>query len=708
MGMSLHKQGTKFLGVWSLVVLGGCSHLSAKTLPPAASTTAEDPYLWLEEISSEKSLSAVRAWNQRTESALEARPLYPEFTKEVSAIVLAKDRIPIIQLQEGLAYNFWQDEKSKRGLWRRTSLAEYQKETPAWELLLDVDELAKKENENWVWHGANCLPAPATRCLVSLSRGGSDAAVVREFDLATRDFVPQGFLVPEAKSAVDWYDENHLLIGTDWGADTLTTSGYPRQVRLWTRGQDLSQAKLLMETDKQDMKILGYSVFSPEGTKRFVYREKSFFSGELHALEPGDEPRLTKLPLPEDFQTQTSFDHWLLGSTLKDWTVNGKTYKAGSLLRVDLDHMNEPPTLLFEPTTRQALGRVIRTKFRILVTIQDNVLTHLYSLDPKAAQWKLTPARTPRDGVLSTQATPFMEESLVTVNTFLQPSTLLLLEDVGAEPVPIKRAPERFRANGLVSEQLEATSTDGTKIPYFVVHKKDMPLDGSNPTVLYGYGGFMSSQQPSYLGVTGKTWLERGGVFVIANIRGGGEFGPEWHRAALRENRQQSFDDFASVARDLIARKMTSPRHLGIQGGSNGGLLVGTTFTQHPELFNAVVCQVPLLDMMRYHRLLAGASWMEEYGNPDDPKLRPSIRAYSPYQNLKKGVKYPEVFFTTSTKDDRVHPGHARKMAARMEEQGHPFFYYENIEGGHGGVANLEQRIKMSSLIWTYFDLQLR
>jgi acetyl esterase/lipase len=293
-------------------------------------------------------------------------------------------------------------------------------------------------------------------------------------------------------------------------------------------------------------------------------------------------------------------------------------------------------------------------------------------------------------------------------NTFLQPSTILLLEDVGAEPVPIKRAPERFRADGLVSEQLESTSTDGTRIPYFIVHKKDMPLDGSNPTVLYGYGGFLASQPPSYLGIIGKTWLERGGVYVIANIRGGGEFGPEWHRAALKENRQRAFDDFASVARDLIARKMTSPRHLGIHGGSNGGLLVGTTFTQHPELFNAVVCQVPLLDMMRYHHLLAGASWMEEYGNPDDPKLGPSIRAYSPYQNLKKDVKYPEVFFTTSTKDDRVHPGHARKMAARMEEQGHPFFYYENIEGGHGGTANTEQRIKMNSLVWTYFDLQLR
>lgn len=684
-------------GLLFLVALSACAQV-----PQAVDTN-----LWLEEIESERALAWVRAHNEKSLQQLTSTLRYTEIENQIRTIVLAKDRVPGPQLHGGWIYNFWQDAAHVRGLWRRTRPEEYAKPDPSWENILDLDALAKSENENWVWRGARPLPPACDRWLVLFSRGGKDANVVREFDMPSRSFVKDGFSLPEAKSKVAWTDANTLFVSTDFGPGSMTESGYPRQVRLWKRGTDLAKAALLLEADPKSVSAGGYTSFRPEGNTSFVGLSKNFYDSETYIFSGG---KLHKVPFPTDASFQGVFHGHLLATLRSEWKASRGTFLAGAFVSMPLSDLAEGSTdrveALYVPGPRTSLNDISMTKSYLYLTVLDNVKGRLLRVVRSATGWISEPVDLPDHGVADVIAVDdFDDRLIVRYENFLKPSTMYLID--GKERRPLKMLPERFDARDMVVEQMEAVSTDGERIPYFVVHKKDFSLDGNHPTLLYGYGGFEIPQTPAYMGVVGKIWLEKGGVYVLANIRGGGEFGPRWHQAAQKEKRQHAFDDFLSVAEDLIRRKITSPRRLGIMGGSNGGLLVGACLTQRPELFNAVVCEVPLLDMSRYHKLLAGASWIGEYGDPDDPAMAEALMKYSPYHHVRRDVAYPRALFITSTKDDRVHPGHARKMVARMEEQDHDVLYFENIEGGHGGAANLDQRIKKTALEFTYLFKQL-
>ena len=659
-----------------------------------------DPHIWLEDVEGEKALAQVRQWNDRSLAELESDPRYKEIEPEIRKVVLATDRIPYGAKRGDYIYNFWQDDKNVRGLWRRTPLAEYRKAEPKWEVLLDIDELAKKENENWVWAGSSALPPDFNRCMISLSRGGADAKVVREYDIAKGQFIEDGFNLPEAKQDVSWYDRDRVLVSTDFGPGTMTKSGYARQLRIWKRGEPLASAKLIHEVGENDMAISGWVNFLPGKKWAIVYQMMSFFASKCYLLR--DDLTLAEIPVPEDFHIENIHDDRLFGIPRLEWKTRGQTIAPGTLVSMSLTDLQAAPEVVHVPDKRSSVLSVFSTKSHLYMIEMRNVRAKLYELQHGSAGWSRKPVALPDTGTLSPlSADDWSDHVFFDYSDFLVADSVVEMTD-GEKTQTIKSLPSRFDASKLAVDQFEAKSSDGESIPYFVIRPKDMKLDGKNPTLLYGYGGFNSSLTPYYLASNGKIWCGEGGVYVIANIRGGGEFGPSWHEAGRLKNRQLVYDDFIAVAEDLIARKITSPKHLGTMGGSNGGLLMGVMLTQRPDLFSAVVCQVPLLDMIRYHKLLAGHSWMDEYGDPDDPEMREVILKYSPYQNLKKGAKYPRIFFMTSTRDDRVHPGHARKMAARMEEMGHPFLYYENIEGGHGGAANLEQRIKFNALQWTY------
>lgn len=677
------------------------------------STHTDDPYLWLEEIESPRSLEFAKAENQKTFEALQNDPNYKKIEAELRKIAYAEDRIPWGYPMNGMYYNFWRDEKNARGLWRRTTLKEYKKDKPKWEIIINLDELALAEKENWVWKGANCLPPEYTQCLLSFSRGGKDARVIREFDLKTKSFVKDGFIIPEAKSRVTWIHKNALYVGTDNGPGSLTDSGYPRTIKYLERGQKLSDAPIMFEVDQKSQSTKAYIEFTPEKNYQFFTQQFSFYQQENWYFENGVK---TLLPLPKDADFYGYFNGYILFITKSELVTPHKTFKSGSLLALPFDQINDKTLakveLIFGPSEKNFLQTIATTKNHIILELIDNIqgkIVKVTFVSPN--NWKLENIPLGKNGVVAIGSTEYNKDDIsVSYTDFISPYSSYI-GNINSKKIVLKKiktSPERFSSKNIVSEQKFSKSKDGTMIPYFIIYNKNIKLDGTNPTLLYGYGGFESSMQPFYLGGIGKLWLEKGGVFVLSNIRGGGEFGPAWHQAAVKENRQVVFDDFISIATDLIKNKVTSPAYLGIQGGSNGGLLVAGTFIQRPDLFNAVLCEVPLLDMFRYHTLLAGASWMDEYGNPDDPKMREVISKYSPYQNVKAGVKYPEVFIFTSTKDDRVHPGHARKMVAKMRAQGHPLYYYENIEGGHGGVANIEQGILKGALEFTYLWRKLK
>ncbi len=668
----------------------------------------QDPYLWLEEIRSEKAMAWVKAQNQRTVAELEAVPEFQGSVERFLNILDSREKIAYPSLRGKYVYNFWQDTDHVRGLWRRTTLDDYLKPSPNWETVLDVDVLAKSENENWVYKGTSCLYPEYRRCMISLSRGGADAVVVREFDTETKNFVPNGFTLPEAKSSVNWKDQDTLWVGTDFGPGSLTKSGYARIAREWKRGTPLELARTVFEGKPEDVSAGVRSLHTPEGRYDFARRSPDFFSSETFLIREG---RLVKLDMPADVGDFDIFKKQMLISLRTDWKPAGTTFKQGSLLTIDFERFlagKRNFRVLFQPTERTSLASFSSTKDLLLVSILDNITSRLFEFRFQAGEWPQTEIRVPRMGAAGVMATSDLSNDyFLTYTDFLTPTTLQVVRS-GGLPQTVKTMPVFFNAEGLKVEQLQTTSADGTRIPYFLVRRKELTLNGLNPTLLTGYGGFEIPSRPGYRSVDGAGWLEKGGVFAVANIRGGGEFGPRWHQAALKKNRRKAYEDFIAVAQDLIARKITSPRHLGIEGASNGGLLVGATFTMRPDLFNAVVCSAPLLDMKRYSKLLAGASWQAEYGNPDDPDMWAYIRTYSPYHNLVKDKKYPKVLFTTSTRDDRVHPGHARKMAARMLEQGHPFYFYENTEGGHAGAANNRQRAYMSALTYAYLWKQLR
>ena len=680
--------------------------LLALSVAPARAAE-EDPFLWLEEVQSPKAVDWVKAHNEKSVGRLTKDPRYAKIEKDVRQIVMAKDRIPMPSLANGWIYNFWQDAAHVRGLWRRARPEEYAKPDPRWEVLLDIDRLNQEEGQDWVWEGASCLPPAHEDCLVHLSHGGKDAVVVREFDVARATFSAGGFILPEAKTEVSWLDGGRIFVGTDFGPGSLTESGYPRIVKLWTRGQPLAQAKTIFEGETKDMSAQVSTQFRPEGSVAIVTRQMTFWTAKHWVLEP--DMSLKPIPLPEDVDFQGVFQGQLLALLRSDWKRGASTLQAGALVALPLTSLwDARPELsagyVWVPDNRSSIVGVFSSKdylyLDVLQNVQGRVLQVFRSAD---GSWMGTAVPLPGLGMASVRALDeFEDRAYLGYESFLAPTTLYSYDPASGAPASIKSLPARFDAQDLVSEQSEAASADGTKVPYFLVHRKGLKLDGSHPTVLYGYGGFEIPMTPAYLNDMGKVWLQAGGVYALANIRGGGEFGPKWHQAALKENRQRAFDDFIAVAEDLIRRKVTSPRRLGIMGGSNGGLLVGATFIQRPELFNAVVCQVPLLDMLRYTKIAAGPSWVGEYGDPADPKLAEVIRRYSPYQNVRRDAQYPEVFFLTSTKDDRVSPVHARKMAARLEAMGHKALYWENIEGGHGAAADLEERVKMKSLQHTY------
>jgi prolyl oligopeptidase len=682
-----------------------------------AQPPADDPYIWLEEVSSPRAMDWVNAHNAKAQAVLEADPRYQAYYNEALAIAQAKDRIPFGRFLNGQVYNFWQDADHVRGIFRRTSLAGYQAADPAWETVLDVDALSAAEKANWVFKGASCARPAERRCLISLSDGGEDAVTVREFDLPTGKFVEGGFNLPKAKSRVSWEDENTLLISTEWGQGSLGRTGYPYIVKRLKRGQPLSAAVEVYRGSAEDG---GYGV-SPfvlrdaeNRTLSVVDRPLDTFNSETYILTAKGAQRVG---IPAKASLSDLIAGRVIIETREDWTPAGSAtrFPAGSLLSVDLaalkaDPAHLKPTLIYAAGPRESLQGASASKGVLVVSTLDNVRgrTLLFTPGPNGT-WKRSAMTLPDNstiGIVDTSQTD--DKALISVTNFLTPPSLWLADAATGEARQIKAQPAKFDASNLVAEQHEAVSSDGTKVPYFLVHRKDVKLDGTNPTLLYAYGGFEVSQTPNYSATNGKLWLEHGGVYALANIRGGGEFGPKWHDAGLGAKRQIVYDDFAAVAKDLIARKVTSPRRLGIRGGSNGGLLMGVQFTQHPELWNAVVIDVPLLDMIRISKIAAGASWEGEYGSVDkDPAIRAFWEKTSPYQNLRRGGTYPEPFIFTTTKDDRVGPQHARKFAARMEEYGLPFLYYENTEGGHAAGANLKQQAHTSALEMIYLTRKL-
>jgi len=668
-----------------------------------------DPFLWLEGVEDKQALAWVRERNAASTGPIEANPEFKVLQDRLLKIYNSKDKIPYVSEIDGYLYNFWRDAEHVRGVMRRTTLESYRGEDPEWEVVLDMDALAEAEDKNWVYKGWTILQPDQDRALVRLSRGGGDAVVIREFDLKQKCFVADGFEVAEAKSQASWKDRDTLLVGTDFGEGSLTTSGYPRTTREWRRGTALEDAPVVFEGSKEDVSSGAYAYWHKGERIVVARRGLTFFTNEQFLWTQDNWMKLDK---PDDAELGIH-GAWTLITLRTDWEVGGRTWPGGALLVIDTEAYlagDRNFKMLYEPAERSSLKDYSETLSGFIVNESVNVRDRFYWWQHGPDGWHRSKLDTPELGAVSLSPVDGdrTDEVWMTVADFLTPTSLYRADIKSWSPELLKQLPAFFDAEGLTIAQYEAVSRDGTRIPYFIVHREDMKLDGSNPTLVYGYGGFEVSMNPFYSATTGVAWLEKGGVYVLTNIRGGGEFGPEWHQAALKENRQLAYDDFIAVGEDLIARGITSTKHMACLGGSNGGLLTGNMLVQRPDLWGAVVSAVPLLDMKRFNHLLAGASWMGEYGDPDDPEQWAWLVKYSPYHQVKADVEYPPVLFTTSTRDDRVHPGHARKMVARMIDQGHDdVYYYENIEGGHGGAANLIQAAFMQALEYTWLWQQI-
>ncbi len=666
-----------------------------------------DEWTWLEEIHSQRALDWVREQNARTLGALTGLPRYRDHYARALALLDAPDRIALADLEGGQAYNLWQDQDHPRGLWRRTGTTEYAQASPSWQVLLDVDVLAIREKENWLFKAATLAPAQK-RALLSLSRGGSDSVVVREFELDARVFLEAGFNLPEAKSAVAYLDDNTVLFASDCGQGSLTRSGYPRIVKLWRRGLDPDHSPIVFAGTEEDVLVAPLVFHAVRSTVAMIVRATSFFENEYHLIDA--DLATHKLPLPASAELEELFRDWLIVRLREDWQRGRTLYPQGALIAVRLtpQHPSVPlgeSMLLDTPGPRAAVVEVRASGDALYVSRLENVQGQILRLDCAHNGWRSAPLPLPDGGSLRiVSADRLGPDVQVLFESYLVPPTLYGHDGQGA-PQPLKSLPARFDATHLVTEQCEARSADGTMVPYFVTHARTQTAP--SPTILYGYGGFEVALLPTYSSLAGTLWLSEGGNYVVANIRGGGEFGPAWHDAARKANRQRAFDDFAAVAEDLVTRGFCRADQLGVMGGSNGGLLVATLMTQRPELIGAVVCQVPLTDMLAYMRIGAGASWEDEYGNPADPQLRPIIAGYSPYQNVYGDVRYPPLFLLTATTDDRVTPVHARKLAARMQAQGHHVWFYENTDGGHSGAADHRQAAEMWALSYIWLKQQL-
>lgn len=670
-------------------------------------TAQEDPYLWLEEVDGKRALDFVEKQNKATLEVLTKQKDYQDIYNKSLAIINSTDRIVYPAMYPNYIYNFWQDKEHVRGIWRRTSTSSYNSKNPVWETLLDIDVLSKQDNMKWVYKGAIGLYPKFDRFLVSLSNGGGDAVVVKEFDAVTKKFIPNGFTLPEAKSNISYLDANTVIVGTDFGKGSMTTSGYPRVVKLWKRGTPLSEAKTIYEGEATDVSDAGYELRDGEKNYLLIGKSETFFSSKSFVMI---NDKLVKLDIPDDASTNAILNNQAVISLKSDWIVNDKTYKQGSVVSMNFTSLikgEKEIQLVYEPDALSSVTEISQTKNYLLLNVLNNVKSELYSYAFMNGKWNKTKISAPEYGTIGIMASDeFSDDYYFNYENFLTPTSLFTANAKTNTIKKVKSLSAYFDGSKYKVEQFKAKSKDGEMIPYFVVSAKNIQYNGNNPTLLDAYGGFEVSEQPFYSGTVGQAWLEKGGVFVSANIRGGGEFGPKWHLAGLKEKRQNIYNDFFAVSEDLIAKKITTNKHLGILGGSNGGLLMGVAFTQRPDLYNAVVCQVPLLDMQRYNKLLAGASWMGEYGDPDTSDWD-YIKKYSPYQNVNKDTKYPEVFFMTSTRDDRVHPGHARKMAAKMIDMGHKIYYYENTEGGHGASSTNEQSAQFYALYYSYLWMKL-
>jgi prolyl oligopeptidase len=702
-------------------LLFACSYEKAKEesnidADKSSSTVAAEEIapLWLEEVEGGQALAKVNQWNKKTLNKLTNDERFDQYRNDALGIVNATDKIAYGRYYGGYVYNYWQTAEQVRGVLRRTSLEQYESENTAWETIFDLDKLAVSANKNWVYKGATCYDKNYDMCMMSLSDGGKDAKELKEWNHATKRFVEGGFYIPEAKSSISWLDEDTLIVGTDWGDDTLTESGYPYIMKLLKRGQTLAEATEIFRGKNTDVSAGAFSLNLDGDSKILMgYRSTSFFKSQYYWLQDNGQTKL--LPIPEKSNPVAIFKGQLLVNLKDDWQPSGTSlsFTNGSLVSFDMAEWMKSNTitnvkLVYQPNVKSTISRVSITKSKVLLSITENVVGNVYVFDYQD-EWGSTKLDLPQNGTVSIiSANDDSDITFINQETFLSPDTLFKV-DLNSNKITVaKSSPARFDASDLIVEQFQTTSKDGVKIPYFVIRKKDIVYDGSNPTLLYGYGGFQVSLTPSYSGIRGKLWLEQGGVYVLANIRGGGEFGPKWHQAGLKTNRQVIYNDMIAVAESLINKKITSPRRLGVMGGSNGGLLVGVMYNQRPDLWNAVVCQAPLLDMLRYHKLLAGASWVGEFGSPDIPDERAFLETISPLHNVNKEGDYPPIFFVTSTKDDRVHPAHARKMAYVLEQYGHTFEYYENIDGGHSASANLTEVAKRSALEYTFLSQQLK
>jgi prolyl oligopeptidase len=683
----------------------------------AKQNNSHDEYLWLENIDSPKSMQWVNNTNKITDDKLKTNPLYNELYTQALSILNAKNRLPAVSQNGKWLYNFWQDNSNPRGIYRRTTLDELKKPKPNWETVLDMDAYSKQHNLKYDYHGMSCLPPDDVTCLVSLSPSGGDAVVIREFSLKSKGFIKNGFTIPLAKSRATWIDKDTLYIATDFGKESMSNSGYPRIIKNWKRGTPLSEAKTIFTADKKSMSASAFRVKNDSTSIDIITESTSFWSSKKYQIHKG---KITPLKLPKSSIISGTYQDKLVISLKEHWAFNKVNYIQGEVLLIDpslLRGQKGSIESIIRPDTKTVVESIKTSKYGILVTTLQDVKAKLfYYQKQKNGNWNMQNIVFPKNGAL--KVTSIDETSgnfFVEYESFITPPSLYHVSHKTLIPELIKQQDESFNGSQFKVEQYFSQSLDGTHVPYFIVMNKNTKFDGSNPTHIFSYGGFRNSLTPSYSGsyealsgAYGKLWLERGGVFVLANIRGGGEYGPAWHAAALLKNRHKSFEDFEAIANDLFKRKITSAKHLGIEGRSNGGLLVTATMTRHPELYSAVVCGAPLIDMKRYNKLLAGASWMGEYGNPDEADTWQYLKTYSPYQNVKTDVKYPPIFFYTSTRDDRVHPGHARKMAAKLIDLGNNVDYYENIEGGHHGFSTNEQLAHRLALSYTHLWSHLK
>lgn len=708
---SLSSRSFLALTTLALVVISqqGIAQSSSDLTPIPA-----DKYTWLEEVSSPRAMDWVKDHNARTAKVLESDPRFAAYDADALKIASDPNRLPQPVLRGDEVYNQWRDTAHPHGILRKTTLASFNSATPDWHTVIDFDALGKAEGVSWVSHGLECLYPGDGLCMVELSAGGEDANTQREFDLTTGKFVDGGFTLSRSKQDVAWLDKDTLLISREWGPNSLTDSGYPYIVKVWKRGSPLESATEIFRGQPGDqLSSQAIVEHDAQGHSLTLFRRGvTFFEFQTYVQTPAG---LQPLAVPSKSRVDGIINGRVLLTIEQDWTPAGskQTFKQGSLLEMNLDALLEDPAhlkprVVFEPTAQEFLESTRITKTRLLITTLDHVRGRAYVYTPTAKGWTKKPLSVPDNltvGVAT--ANDSTDNFYLDVTGFLTPSSLYLGDAATASLKLEKTQPAQFDASNLVVEQLEATSKDGTKVPYFIVHRKDLAYNGNNATLLNAYGGFQIAETPRYNPNVGKLWLEHGGVFVLANIRGGGEFGPAWHEAGLKTHRQVIYDDFSAVAKDLIARKITSTPHLGIIGGSNGGLLMGVQMTQHPDLYNAIVIQVPLLDMLGFEHIAAGASWVGEYGSINNPEERAFLAGISPYNQLKPDVKYPEPLIFTTTKDDRVGPQHARKYAAKMEEFHLPFLYDEITEGGHGVGADIKQEARTYAETYIYLTRRL-